>query len=92
MKGIRFEWDENCANKNKHGISFEEAKTVFYDSKALVIYDPEHSADEERFIILGLSKKTNFLVVCHCYRETETVIHIISAREATKTETKYYKN
>ena len=92
MNSIRFEWDENkdLINQNKHGISFCEAQTVFYDVEALVIEDPEHSAEEERFIILGLSKTTNLLVVCHCYRESETVLRIISARKATKSESKYY--
>jgi Uncharacterized protein conserved in bacteria len=92
MDGLRFEWDENKnrVNQEKHKISFEEAKTVFYDLEALVIDDPEHSEEEERFIILGLSRTANLLVVCHCYRETETVIRIISARKATKTETNYY--
>lgn len=92
MKNIRFEWDENKnrINQSKHEISFEEAKTVFYDMEALVIDDPEHSEEEERFVILGWSKKANLLVVCHCYRATETVIRIISARKATKTETKQY--
>ena len=71
--------------------SFEEAKTVFYDEEALLIEDPEHSSEEERFIILGLSKKANLLVVCHCYRASETVIRIISARKATKTEEKQYR-
>ncbi|KIR03586.1 hypothetical protein P261_02401 [Lachnospiraceae bacterium TWA4] len=92
MNDIKFEWDENknTINKSKHGISFEEAQTVFYDSEALVIDDPEHSEKEERFIILGLSSKTNLLVVCHCYRASDTVIRIISARKATKTESSYY--
>lgn len=92
MEMIRFEWDENKAriNQSKHGISFEEAQTVFYDEQALVIDDPEHSEEEDRFIILGLSKKANLLVVCHCYRASDTVIRIISARKATKTEAKYY--
>jgi len=92
MENIRFEWDENKnrVNQDKHKISFEEAKTVFNDWEALVINDPEHSDEEERFIILGLSRTSNLLVVCHCYRETETVIRIISARKATKTESKYY--
>lgn len=90
---INFEWDGNKGriNRQKHGISFEEAKSVFYDEEALVIDDPEHSQEEERFIILGLSAKANLLVVCHCYRASETVIRIISARKATKTEGKYYK-
>ena len=93
MKELGFEWDENknVINKNKHKISFEEAKTVFYDECALVIDDPEHSAEEERFIILGSSIKANLLVVCHCYRATDTVIRIISARKATKNEAKYYE-
>ena len=90
---IQFEWDDNKTeiNKKKHKISFEEARTVFYDDAALVIDDPEHSEDEDRFIILGLSKRANLLVVCHCYRESDTVIRIISARKATKTESQYYR-
>ena len=92
MGSIRFEWDENKSriNLRKHGVSFEEAKTVFYDDAALVIDDPEHSEEEDRFIILGLSSQANLLVVCHCCRESDTVIRIISARKATKTETGYY--
>lgn len=92
METIRFEWDENKnqINQTKHKISFDEAKTVFYDEEALVIDDPEHSEEEERFIILGLSYKTNLLVVCHCYRESDTVIRLISARKATKNETRQY--
>ena len=94
MEEIKFEWDENKndINKKKHRISFEEAKTVFYDENALVINDPEHSQEEDRFIILGVSDKTNLLVVCHCYRESDSVIRIISARKATTTETKQYNN
>lgn len=94
MEELRFEWDpnKNEINKKKHGISFEEAKTVFYDDEARIIDDPEHSQEEERFIILGLSSKANLLVVCHCYRASETVIRIISARKATKTETKSYRH
>ena len=92
MDEIMFEWDENKneSNKKKHKISFEEAKTVFYDEDALVIDDPEHSEEEERFIILGLSKKANLLVVCHCYRASDSVIRLISARKATKSETLQY--
>ena len=92
MDMIKFEWDENKnrINQSKYKISFEEAKTVFYDENALVIDDPNHSKEEERFIILGFSKKANLLVVCHCYRESESVIRIISARKATKTEEKQY--
>ena len=65
--------------------------TVFYDAEALLIPDPEHSKEEERFLILGMSAKANLLVVCHCYRVSETVIRLISARKATKTETKFYE-
>lgn len=92
MGMITFEWDEtkNQANQRKHGVSFEEASTVFYDDEALLRDDPEHSEEEDRFIILGLSNKANLLVVCHCYRAFETVIRIISARKATKTESKFY--
>ena len=90
---MNFEWDEDKAkiNLQKHGVSFEEAQTVFYDENALLIDDPDHSEDEERFIILGLSAGTRLLVVCHCYRASETVIRIISARKATRKETKYYE-
>ncbi|MCR5767372.1 MAG: BrnT family toxin [Lachnospiraceae bacterium] len=92
MKIIDFCWDDNKNRINiiKHGISFEEAKTVFYDENALIIDDPDHSYDESRFIILGLSKELNLLVVSHCYRESDTVIRLISARKATKTESKQY--
>ena len=92
MEEISFEWDENknSINKKKHKISFEEAKTVFYDAEAIVIDDPDHSEDEDRFLILGISQNMNLLVVCHCYRELDTTIRIISARKATSTETKQY--
>ena len=93
METIRFEWDENknTINKRKHKISFEEAQTVFYDAEALVIPDPEHSQDEERIIILGMRRQANMLVVCHRYRESETVIRIISARKATRNESVQYQ-
>ena len=93
METIRFEWDENknTINKRKHRLSFEEAQTVFYDAEALVIPDPEHSQDKKRFIILGMSRRANLLVVCHCYRESETVIRIISARKATRNESAQYQ-
>ncbi len=92
MDTIRFEWDENknAINKKKHAIAFEEAKTVFDDPEALVIDDPDHSEYEERFIILGFSSCANLLVVCHCYRESESVIRIISARRATVREARQY--
>jgi len=93
MIQMEFSWDykKNEANKRKHGISFEEAKTVFYDPNALVIRDPDHSYSEERFIMLGLSMKLRILIVCHCYRKKETLIRIISARKATKREQIQYK-
>ena len=92
MNGLHFEWDENknAINQTKHGIRFEEAQTVFLDDEALVMPDPEHSEEEERFIILGLSLMANLLVVCHCYRESESIIRIISARKATKKEQSQY--
>jgi uncharacterized DUF497 family protein len=92
MEYLYFTWDENKNKKNivSHKISFEEAKTVFFDPNAKVIYDPDHSKDEDRFIILGLSKLLNILVVCHCYKENEKLIRIISARKATSKERKQY--
>lgn len=92
MCEIRFQWDENKnkSNQRKHQISFDEAASVFYDVEAIVIDDPEHSEGEERYIILGLSKKANLLVVCHCCRCSETEIRIISARKATASEEKQY--
>lgn len=92
MENLKFEWDENknTINKNKHNVAFEEAQTVFYDELALVIDDPDHSEQEDRFIILGQSSQAKLLVVCHCYRESDTVIRIISARKATKTESSQY--
>ena len=89
---IRFEWDENknIANRKKHNISFEEAQTAFYDDNALLIDDPDHSEEEERFILLGFSFRAKLLVVCHCYRQSESVIRIISARKATKNEERAY--
>jgi uncharacterized DUF497 family protein len=94
MKDIRFEWDEkkNAANMLKHRISFEEAKTVFYDDGARIIDDPDHSEFEDRFILLGLSMRANMLMVSHCYRLSETVIRIVSARKATTVEAKQYQN
>jgi len=74
-----------------HRISFEEAKSVFYDDNARLIHDQDHSEDEERFIIPGLSESLNILVVCHCYREENEIIRIISARKATKNEKRQYQ-
>ena len=92
MSNITFEWDASKAslNKKKHGISFDEAKTVFFDENAKVIHDPEHSDDEERFIILGLSVNVGMLVVIHCYRKNERIIRLISARKATQKESMQY--
>jgi len=92
MNDIEFLWDPKKAeiNKKKHHITFEEATTVFYDADALVIDDPEHSTEEDRFIILGYSSKANLLIVCHCYRNSDQVIRIISARKATTNERNQY--
>ena len=89
---MNFVWDENKAeiNLRKHGVSFLEASTVFEDSDALQIYDPDHSEEEDRFIMLGMSSALRILVVCHCYRENDEQIRIISARKATKKETDTY--
>jgi len=89
---VTFQWDDNKnkANIEKHGISFEEAASVFQDEGALVIADDEHSESEERFILIGFSFKANLLVVCHCYREKDSIIRIISARKADKKERQKY--
>lgn len=91
---ITFEWDDNKATSNlkKHKVSFDEAKTVFYDENGLFIHDPDHSEDEDRFVLLGLSSNTNLLIVCHCYRNNDDTIRIISAREANKHEEIQYRN
>lgn len=88
MKELVFEWDKKKekANVQKHGVSFEDARTAFYDEHALQFFDPDHSEDEERFILLGTNHKLKTLVVCHCFRESETIIRIISARTADKGE------
>lgn len=92
MVEIRFQWDErkHTENKRKHGVGFEEAQTVFQDNHALLIEDPDHSGDEDRFVLLGLSFSLRTLVVCHCYRENEEIIRIISARRANRTERAEY--
>jgi uncharacterized DUF497 family protein len=91
---LRFEWDDrkNAQNRRKHGISFEEAQTVFFDEQALLIGDPDHSEQEERFILLGLSSALRTLVVCHCYRREGGVIRLISARRADPQEREEYKD
>jgi len=93
MKGLKFTWDENRAltNQQKHGVSFEEAKTVFYDNYARLITDPDSSQKEDRFLLLGLSNQLRLLLVCHCYRETGKQFRIISARKANKSEQKQYE-
>lgn len=92
MKDIEIKWDEskNVINKRKHGVSFNEASTVFSDEYALLLHDPDHSEEEDRFFLLGLSALLNILVVCHCYRSSDQIIRIISARKATKSERKQY--
>jgi len=93
MNKLNFEWDEKKASANlkKHGVSFEEARTVFFDEQAKLIDDPDHSDDEDRFVLMGLSSSLRIMVVCHCYRDTGNVIRIISARKATTSESKFYK-
>jgi hypothetical protein len=85
---LRFDWDDrkNALNNRKHGISFEEAQTVFFDEQALLIADPDHSEQEERFILLGLRNALRTLVVCHCYRQEGDVIRLISARRVDPQE------
>ena len=92
MTELRFEWDDRkaAANEQKHGVSFEEARTVFFDERARLIDDPDHSDDEERFILLGLSSVLRLLLVCHCYRSDGNTIRIVSARKATAFESKSY--
>lgn len=92
MKKLIFEWDKKKekANIKKHGVSFEEARTAFYDEFAMQYFDPDHSEEEDRFILLGTSHKLNTLIVCHCFREKETVIRIYSARKADKDEIDAY--
>jgi len=92
MSALRFEWDNRKASINlkKHGVSFAEARTVFFDERARLIDDPDHSGDEERFVLLGLSSSLRLLLVCHCYRSEGNVIRIISARKAVQKESKFY--
>jgi uncharacterized DUF497 family protein len=92
VAGIRFEWDirKSRLNQRKHGVSFEEAQTVFLDDHARLIDDPDHSEDEDRFVLLGRSSTLRALVVCHCYRQDGGVIRIISARKANPSERALY--
>jgi len=88
-----FIWDEGKAraNERKHGVTFDEAKTVFYDDNAELIEDPHHSSHEDRFVMLGMSIRARVLIVCHCYRQNNGIIRIISARKATKKEQSQYR-
>jgi uncharacterized DUF497 family protein len=94
VNGLRFVWDENKnhANQRKHGVSFEEAQSVFSDEDAKQFFDPDHAAEEDRFILLGMSYQLRILVVCHCYREGDAVIRIISARKANRAEQQSYRS
>lgn len=89
---IRFEWDaaKAASNLRKHGVSFDEARTVFYDEFAIQFHDEAHSAMEDRFLMLGLSSAANLLLVCHCERQDGDIVRIISARKATKQESTHY--
>jgi len=90
---IRFEWDpaKATANVRKHGITFEEAQSVFYDEFAVQFFDDDHSSDEERFLLLGMSSGARVLLVCHCERQSGNVVRLISARKATKRECTFYR-
>jgi len=92
MQGLDFSWDTSkaAANKAKHGVSFEEAKTVFFDDAARLIADPDHSDEEDRYVLLGMSARLRVLLVCHVYRRGST-IRIISARKANKEEQRQYE-
>lgn len=90
---IKFEWDTTKAasNKKKHGVSFDEAQSVFYDEFAVQFFDEDNSVSENRFLMLGFSDEARLLIVCHCERDEGNIIRIISARKATKNESKYYQ-
>jgi uncharacterized DUF497 family protein len=92
MNELRFEWDKRKEKTNvkKHGVSFDEARAAFYDENAIQFFDPDHSENEDRFILLGISFTLRVLVVCHCFREGETIIRIISARKADGDEENEY--
>jgi uncharacterized DUF497 family protein len=94
VKQLRFEWDDRKAavNRRKHGVSFEEARTVFFDENALLRPDEDHSEDQDRFVLLGLSARLRTLVVCHCCRQGEEVIRLISARKANALERQQYED
>ena len=88
----KFEWDDekDIINRRKHGVSFEEAATVFNDENGIFLDDPDHSETEDRFLLIGFSETARLLLVCHCYRENDAVIRIISARKATTREKAFY--
>ena len=92
MHDLRFEWDaaKEKGNLRKHGISFEEARTAFFDEYAIQFFDPDHSEEEDRFILLGMSFKLSVVIVCHCFREGEAVVRLFSARKANKGEEREY--
>jgi len=89
---VQFEWDEDKARSNveKHGITFEEARSVFFEEDALLYDDPDHSADEQRFLLIGPSASLRLLAVVHCFREPDETIRIISARQATRKEARTF--
>ncbi|MBX9608966.1 MAG: BrnT family toxin [Gammaproteobacteria bacterium] len=93
MAELTFQWDPRKSRTNvvKHGVSFEEAETAFFDEDALLIEDPDHSDDEDRFLLLGMSSALRELVVSHCYRQDDGVIRIISARKAVPRERRQYR-
>ena len=93
MVELLFEWDseKNRTNQEKHGVSFEEAKSVFYDDSAIQFWDDGHSDEEDRFLLLGRSSQMRILLIVHCFREQESIIRIISVRKATKQESKQYQ-
>ncbi len=93
MNVIDFDWDSHKAKENvrKHQISFEEVSNAFYDGRARILYDPDHSQDEDRYILLGVSEESRLLMVCHLYKENDRLIRIISARPATKDERRQYQ-
>lgn len=92
MNSIAFSWDDrkNKAEQKKHGVSFEEAQTVFFDENAIEYFDPDHSEEEDRYLMLGFSYRLRVLVVSHLLRKTGQEIRIISARRATKKEQQFY--
>lgn len=93
MKQLEFVWDPRKAKSNfrKHGVTFEEARSVFFDEWAIEFFDEPHSEESDRFLLLGLSAQARLLLVCHCFREEQGTIRIISARKATKNESQHYQ-